>query len=89
MPVVEMVVCNGRKCMLEPEWMRVRLSLKQKSMVDYIITDSQLMALSGNVHEDKMLRPLFNMDRIAKNFKKEKRVSRRWCLDRFEEDEVS
>ena len=57
MPVVEMVVCNGRKCMLGPEWTRVRLSLKQKSMVDYTITDSQLMALSGNMREDKMLRP--------------------------------
>ena len=26
---VEMVVCNGRKFMLEPEWTRVRPSLKQ------------------------------------------------------------
>ena len=29
---VEMVVCNGRKFMLEPEWTRVRPSLKQKSI---------------------------------------------------------
>ena len=30
-----MVVCNGRKFMLEPEWTRVRPSLKQKSIIDY------------------------------------------------------
>ena len=49
---VEMVVCNGRKFMLEPEWTRVRPSLKQTSIIDYIITDPQLMAVSGNVHVD-------------------------------------
>ena len=47
-----MVVCNGRKFMLEPEWTRVRPSLKQKSIIDYITTDPQLMAVSGNVHVD-------------------------------------
>ena len=45
-----MVVCNGIKFMLEPEWTRVMPSLKQKSIIDYIITDPQLMAVSGNVH---------------------------------------
>ena len=30
---VEMVVCNGGKFMLEPEWTRVRPSLKQKSII--------------------------------------------------------
>ena len=38
--------------MLEPEWTRVRPSLKQKSIIDYIITDPHLMAVSGNVHVD-------------------------------------
>ena len=47
---VEMVVRNGRKFTLEPEWTRVRPSLKQKSIIDYIITHPQLMAVSGNVH---------------------------------------
>ena len=28
------------------------------------------------------------LSRTAKNFKKEKRVIRRWCLERFDEDEV-
>ena len=31
---VERVVCNGRKFMLEPEWTRVRPSLKQKPIID-------------------------------------------------------
>ena len=29
---------------------RVRPSLKQKSIIHYVITDAQLMAVSGNVH---------------------------------------
>ena len=44
---VELVVCNGRKRAVEPEWTRVRPSLKQKSIIDYVITDTQLMAVSG------------------------------------------
>ena len=31
---VEMVVCDGRNLMLEPEWTRVRPSLKQKSIIE-------------------------------------------------------
>ena len=49
---VEVVVCNGKKLVVEPEWTRVRPSLKQKSIIDYVITDAQLMAVSGNVHVD-------------------------------------
>ena len=78
---VEMVVCNGRKFMLEPEWTRVRPSLKQKSIIDYIITDPQLMAVSGNVRVDNTdigcsdhFLVWMELGRTAKNFKKEKRV---------------
>ena len=49
---VEMTICNGRKLVTEPEWTRVRSSLKQKSIIDYIITDAQLLEVSGNVHVD-------------------------------------
>ena len=49
---VELVVCNGRKLVVEPEWTIVRPSLKQKSIIDYVITDAQLMAVSGDVHVD-------------------------------------
>ena len=82
---VEMVVCNGRKFMLEPEWTRVRPSLKQKSIIDYIITDPQLMAVSGNVHVDNTdigcsdhFLVWMELGRTAKNFKEEKRVQ--WNL---------
>ena len=48
---VELVICNGRKLVLEPEWTRVRpiASLQQKSVIDYIVTDMQLMRESGDV----------------------------------------
>ena len=38
---VELVACNGRKLVTEPEteWTRVRPSLNQKSIIDYIVTD--------------------------------------------------
>ena len=32
---VEVVVCNGRKLVIEPEWTRVRPSFKQKPIIDY------------------------------------------------------
>ena len=32
---VDLVVCNGRKLVIEPEWTRVRPSLKQNSILDY------------------------------------------------------
>ena len=38
--------------MSEPESTRIRPSLKQKSIIDYIITDAQLLEVSGNVHVD-------------------------------------
>ena len=37
--------------MSEPEWTRVRLSLDQKSVIDYIIMDAQLLSV---VHIDSM-----------------------------------
>ena len=60
---VEMVVCNGRKFMLEPEWTRVRPSLKQVHNRLYYNRPS----VDGSVKECKqyrhrMLRPLFSMD---------------------------
>ena len=49
---VELMICNGRKLVSEPEWTRVRPSLKQNSIIDYIITDAQLLEVSGNMHVD-------------------------------------
>ena len=33
---VELVICNGRKLVSEPKWTRVRPSVQQKSVIDYI-----------------------------------------------------
>ena len=44
------MICNGRKLTSEPEWTRIRPSLKQKSIIDYIITDAQLLEVSRNAH---------------------------------------
>ena len=49
---LELVVCNGRKLVIEPKWTRVRPSLKQKSIMDYIITDGDSRKASGDVHVD-------------------------------------
>ena len=35
--------------MVEPEWTRVRPSLKQKSIIYYIVTDRALRKASGHV----------------------------------------
>ena len=40
---LELVIYNGRQCVSEPEWTRVRPSLDQKSVIDYIIMDAQLL----------------------------------------------
>ena len=43
--IIIIVVCNGRKIVVEPEWTRVRPSLKQKSMIDYVITEWQYQGM--------------------------------------------
>ena len=92
---VELMICNGRKLVTEPEWTRIRPSLKQKSIIDYIITDAQLLEVSGNVHVDGTdigssdhLLVWMELGRASKISKKRKRVIRRWRLDRFGDDEV-
>ena len=92
---VELMICNGRKLATEHEWTRIRPSLKQKSIIDYIITDAQLLEVSGNVHVDGTdigssdhLLVWMELGRASKTSKKRKRVIRRWRLDRFGDDEV-
>ena len=46
---VELVICNGRQLVAEPEWTKVRLSVNQRSVIDLIITDTQLMKEPGIV----------------------------------------
>ena len=49
---VEMVICNGREFCVEPNWTRVRASLNQRSITDYIVTDRCLMQASKGVWVD-------------------------------------
>ena len=92
---VELMICNGRKLVSEPEWTKVRPSLKQKSIIDYIITDAQLLEVSGNVHVDGTdirssdhFLVWMEIGRTTKTSKQRKRVIRIWHLDRFGDDVV-
>ena len=46
---VDLVSCTGRTFVMEPEWTRIRPGLKQKSIIDYIITDMQMLKKSGKL----------------------------------------
>ena len=92
---MELVICNGRQLVLEPEWTRVRPSFDQKSVIDFIVTDVQLMRESGEVIVDSTdigvsdhLLVWLELGRVAKCCRKQKRTIRKWRLDRFAEDEV-
>ena len=40
---VDLVACNGRTFVMEPEWTHIHPGLKQKSIINYIITDMQML----------------------------------------------
>ena len=44
--------CNGKNIVSEPGWTWVRSSLKQKSIINYIITYAQFLEVSWNVYTD-------------------------------------
>ena len=76
--------------MSEPEWTRVRPSLNQKSVIDYVIGDNQLMRESGVVQVDRTdIRASdhylvwLELGRTTKHSRKGKRVIRKWRLDRL------
>ena len=92
---VDLVICNSRKFVSEPEWTRVRPSLNQKSIIDYIVTDTQTLAASGHVNVDRTdigcsdhSLVWMELGRIVKNKRKAKRVIRKWRVDRFENEEI-
>ena len=82
---VELVVCNGRKLVVEPEWTRVRPSLKQKSIIDYrwdvCVDASDIGCL------DYFL-VWMDLGRAYTLTKSRRRVIKKWCLDRFELEDV-
>ena len=92
---MELVACNGRQLVSEPEWTRVRPSLDQKSVIDYILMDEQLMVVSGNVIVDSTdigcsdhFLVWMEIGRVTKRGKKVKCVLRRWRLERFDDVKV-
>ena len=89
---VELVICNSRQLVLEPEWARVRPSLGQKSVIDFIVMDVQLMRESGEVNVDSTdigvsdhFLVWLELGRVAKCCRKQKHTIRKWHLDRFVE----
>ena len=50
---VDLVSCNGRTFVTEPEWTPIHPGLKQKSIINYIITDMQLLKKSGKLCVDR------------------------------------
>ena len=86
---------NEVELVLEPEWTRVRPSLDRKSVIDFIVTDVQLMRESGEVNVDSTdigvsdhFLVWLELGRVAKCCRKQKRTIRKWRLDRFAEDRV-
>lgn len=68
-------------------WTRVRPSLYQKS--NYVTTDVQLMAASGDVHIYKGCSdPFLVWIELGRVTNRSKRMIRRWRLDRLADDEV-
>ena len=65
------------------------------SIIDYVITDAQLMAASGNVQVDNTdigcsdhFIVWMELGRLTNRSRKEKRVIKRWRLDRLTNEEV-
>ena len=50
---VDLVSCNGHTFVTEPEWTHIRPGLKQKSIIDYIITDMRMLKKSGKLCVDR------------------------------------
>ena len=89
---VDLVVCNGRKLVIEPEWTRVRPSLKQKLIIDY---DGDSWKASGDVHVDSSdigcsdhFLVWMELGRACKLTKTCRRIIKKCCLDRFEVEDV-
>ena len=96
---VDLVSCNGagRTFVMEPEWTRVRIrpGLKQKSIIDYIITNMQMLKKSGKLCVDRTDIGIsdhfllwLELGRLTKRRTKGKRVIKKWRLDRFDDKEI-
>ena len=80
---VELVVCKGRELVIEPEWTRVRSSLKQKSIIDYIITDrdsGDVLVDSSDIGCSGHFLVWMELGRACKLTKSCRRIIKKWCL---------
>ena len=92
---VKLVVCNSREFTVAPQWTRSTPSLKQKSIIDYIITDYNLLQVSGSVQVDTVdigksdhFLVWMELGRTVKTAKQQTRVIKKWCIERFQDEEV-
>ena len=90
---VNLVSCNGRTFVTEPEWTHIRPGLKQTSIIDYIITDIQMLKKSGKLCVDRTDIGIsdhfllwLELGHLTKT--KGKRVIKKWRLDRFDDKET-
>ena len=92
---VDLVSCNGRTFVTEPEWTHNRPGLKQKSIIDYIITDMQMLKKSVKLCVDRTdigisdhILLWLELGRLTKCHTKGKRASKKWRLYRFDDKEI-
>ena len=91
-----LMICNGRTMLNDPQWTQVQSRLGHKSIIDYIITDKALMKESSNVFVDRT--DIGSSDHylvwfeLGRNFGKSRRKARRilykWRIDRLQDKEI-
>ena len=92
---VDLVSCNGCTFVTEPERARIRPGLKQKSIIDYIITDMQILKKSSKLCVDRTDIGILDhfllwleLGLLTKRHTKGKRVIKKWRLHRFDDKEI-
>ena len=81
--------------MTEPEWTFICPGLKQKFIIDYIITDVQMLKKSGKLCVDRTDIGIsghfllwLELASLTKPHTKGKRAIKKWRLDRFDDKEI-
>ena len=92
---VDLVSCNGRTFVTEPKWTRISPGLKQTFIIDYIITDMQMLKKSGKLCVDRTNIGIsdhfllgLELGRLTKRHTQGKRVIKKLRLGRFDDKEI-
>ena len=92
---VDLVSCNGHTLVTESEWTCIRPGLKQKSIIDYIIIDVQMLKKLGKLCVDRTDIGIsdhfllwLELRRLTKRHTKGKCVIKKWRLNRFDDKEI-